>query len=266
MRFRAIRLRLRTLLILVALFALSLWATSWIWSPTNRFSAQLRAGEPEYLRREAAMSLGYGIPPWEVERAISVLVQTLGDPSPRVRESAAGGLAGHGPDAAAAIPHLLKRVHDPDRGARASVLGAIGFIATPGVQSNPEVVPALTLALEDTDMDVRLMAADALVKLGEFRPIASVMVSTMAEPDFRGRAKAILGKVGSNTKFLMPGFSASVSDRDPRRREAALQLLIDYGSPAAVKSALRRALGDDDKAIRQWAGSTMDRLGLTASP
>jgi HEAT repeat protein len=260
------RLRLRTLLFLVALIAFSLWAGSWIWSPLSRFSAQLGAGKPEYARTEAAMGLGSGIPPWEVERAISVLVRTLADPSPRVRQYAAAGLAGHGANARAAIPHLLKRVNDPDRGARCSVVGALGFIAKPGEASKAEVVPALKLALVDSDVDVRLMAADGLVHLGEIEPIASVLVDAMAEPNYGSRAKLMLGRIGSDTQILIPDFSAAVSDADPRRREAALQLLIDYGGPKTVKSALRRALGDKAEAVRQWAGATMERLGLTATP
>ena len=127
------------------------------------------------------MGLGQGVPPWEVDRAISVLIRTLEDSSPRVRESAAAGLAGHGPDARAAIPHLLKRVNDPDRGARASAVGALGFIAKPGDSSNAEVVPALVLALADADIDVRLMAADGLVKLGEATSIAPVLIDAKAE-------------------------------------------------------------------------------------
>jgi HEAT repeat protein len=268
MPFRMLRprLRLRSLLVLVALVALSLWAGSWIWSPLNRFSAQLRASEPDYVRREAAMGLGYGVPPWEVERAISVLIRTLEDPSPRVRESAGAGLAGHGADARAAIPHLLKRVNDPDRGARASIIGALGFIAKPGDSSNAEVVPALVLALADPDIDVRLMAADGLVKLGEAASIAPVLIDAKAEPGYQTRATLILGRMGSKSQILIPGLSSALSDPAPRRREAALALLIDYGSPEVVKSSLRRALMDKDETIRQWAISAMERLGLSASP
>jgi HEAT repeat protein len=258
------RLRLRSLLILIALIALLLWAGSWIWSPLNRFSAKLEPERPDYVRREAAVGLGSGIPPWEVDRAVSVLIRTLGDPSPRVRESAAAGLAGLGADANAAIPHLLKRVNDPDRGARASAVGALGFIAKP--DSKVQVVPALILALDDADFDVRLMAADGLVKLGEIAPVARVLIDAMAEPNYGSRAKLILGKIGSNTQILIPQFSAAVSDLDPRRREAALQFLIDYGGPETAKLALRRASGDKDESIRQWAASTMDRLGLTVTP
>ena len=265
MPLKALRLRLRTLLALVALIAFLLWAGAWIWSPLNRFSAGLRQDLPDYLRREAAIGLGSGIPPWEVERAVSVLIRTLGDPSPRVRESAAAGLAGHGSDAKVAIPFLLKLVEDPDRGARASALGALGFIEQ-GNEAKPEVMSALRRALDDGDPEVRLMAADALVKLGDIRPVASVLVSAMATTDYEGRAKAILRRVGPGTKILIPEFAKFVTDPDPGRREAALRLLVDHGGPEAVKSALRRGLQDRDESVRQWAASTMDRLGLAASP
>lgn len=266
MPLKAPRLHLRTLLALVALAALLLWAGAWVWSPLHRLSARLGPETPAYLRREAAFGLGYGIPPWETERAISVLIRTLGDPSPRVRESAAGGLAAHGADAVAAIPHLLKLVDDEDRGARATALGALGVIVEKGQVANPEVMGALIDALDDGDMDVRLMSADALAKLGNVRPIAAALVSAVATPGYEGRARAILRRVGASTDLLIPEIAELAADPDPGRREAALKLLIDHGGQDAVESALRRALRDRDESVRRWAASTMGRLGLAASP
>jgi HEAT repeat protein len=266
MTLKAPQLRLRTLLALVALIALMLWAGAWIWSPLNRFSARLGPESPVHLRREAAIGLGYGIPPWETERAVSTLIRTLADPSPRVRESAAAGLAAHAADAGVAIPHLLKLANDPDRGVRTSALGALGFIGESGGKPNPEVITALSRALDDGDMEMRLMAADSMARLGNVAPIAPVLVSAMATPDYESRGKAILRRVGPNTKVLIPEIAKFVTDTDPGRREAALKLLIDHGGPEVVKSALRRGLHDQDASVRQWAAATMDRLGMAASP
>ncbi|WP_406698010.1 HEAT repeat domain-containing protein [Singulisphaera sp. Ch08] len=270
MPLKAPRLHLRTLLALVALNAVLLWAGAWVWSPLNRLSARLGPETPAYLRREAAIGLGYGIPPWETERAVSTLIRTLGDPSPRVRESAAAGLTGHGANARGAIPYLLKLVNDKDRGARASALGALGVIeAASGGKPNPEVIAALIRALDDSAMEVRLMAAEALVGLGEFRVIVPVLIAALAEPEgtvHLCRAKLLMGRIGGKTQVLMPVFAKFITDPDPGRRDAALKILVDHGGPEVVKYALRRGLQNQDASVRQWAASTMDRLGLAASP
>ncbi len=152
-------------------------------APLNRLSAQLGPENPAYLRREAAIGLGYGIPPWDTERAVSTLIRTLDDPSPRVRESAAAGLIGHGTHARVAIPHLLKLVNDKDRGVRASALGALGCIEKASGKPNPVVIAALIHALDDSDIEVRLMTAEALVGLGEFRGIVPVLIAALSEPE-----------------------------------------------------------------------------------
>jgi hypothetical protein len=85
------RLRLRTLATLIAASAVSLWAGLAIWSPTVRLGRLLRPDQPVFLRREAASSLGRDIPSWETDRAVSLLINALDDPSPRVREYAGVG-------------------------------------------------------------------------------------------------------------------------------------------------------------------------------
>jgi len=98
---------LRTLGLVIVLCAVAIQTSLYFFSPTRRLTRQLRPDQPTYLRREAAMGLGYQIPAWEVEQAIGVLLAALDDPSPRVRESAAGGLAAHGIKAERAIPRLM---------------------------------------------------------------------------------------------------------------------------------------------------------------
>jgi hypothetical protein len=63
-----LRIRLRTLIAAIALFAVALWAAISIWSPTRRLSRLVRAGQPTYIRREAASALGHEISFREVDQ------------------------------------------------------------------------------------------------------------------------------------------------------------------------------------------------------
>jgi HEAT repeats len=101
------RVRLRTLAILIAAVAVTLWAGLNIWSPTRRLGRLLGADQPVFVRREAASSLGRDIPSWETDRAVSLLINALDDPSPRVREYAGVGLAELGPRAEQAVSKLI---------------------------------------------------------------------------------------------------------------------------------------------------------------
>ena len=85
------RFRLRGLCVLVALVALGMWGGLFFLSPTRRLTRQIQPDQPTYLRREAVGGLGY-VPFWEADQAIDILIEALGDPSPRVRENALGGL------------------------------------------------------------------------------------------------------------------------------------------------------------------------------
>ncbi|MHC5544750.1 HEAT repeat domain-containing protein, partial [Singulisphaera rosea] len=90
-----LRFRLSTLVGVIALSAVAVWGGLYVFSPTRRIARQIRADQPTYLRREAVGGLGY-VPSWEADEAIGILIGALGDPSPRVRESAISGLGAHG--------------------------------------------------------------------------------------------------------------------------------------------------------------------------
>jgi hypothetical protein len=148
-----LRFKLRTLVTLVALAALTLWAGLHIWSPTRRFARLLRSDQPVYVRREAAASLGRAIPPWEVDAALALLLDALHDPSPRVREYATVGLVELGPRAQQAASKLAAVLVDEDRFVRFAAARALGFIGE-GKAPSAEVIAALTSALGDKDPDV----------------------------------------------------------------------------------------------------------------
>jgi hypothetical protein len=259
------RLRLRTLAILIAVLAVALWAGLNIWSPTRRLGRLLQPDQPVYIRREAASALGYEIPSWEVDQAVSLLIGVLDDPSPRVREYAGAGLAQIGPRAARAIPKLITLLHDDDRFVRFSVARTIGLILKAGTASRTEAVTALTRTLDDRDPGVRLAAAESLVEIGEAQKAAALLIAVFGGSDsfLRDRARLIIRRANDPRPFVGMLVKA-LRDPDGRRRDERLQTLLPIASPEAVRAALGSLLTSDDPEIRQWAGERLERI--TPSP
>jgi HEAT repeat protein len=263
------RLRLRSLIILVALLAVSMWAGLNIWSPTRRLGRLLRADQPVYIRRDAASALGHQIrlqrgfiPSWEIERAVSILIDACDDPSPRVREYAALGLAQLETRVDRAIPKLIALLNDQDRFVRYSAAGALGFVVDLESPRRAEVVTALVRTLGDSDSDVGLSAAEALTKLGSGKEAAGVLMNAFSGKNeyLRGRARLIIGRPGTDPRPFLAGFVAEMREKDERRRNEALSALQHIASPDVVRSALVHAAEADDTDIRQWAKASQERL------
>jgi HEAT repeat protein len=255
------RVRLRTLTILIAALAVTLWAGLNIWSPTRRFGRLLRADQPVFVRREAASSLGRDIPSWEVDRAVSLLISALDDPSSRVREYAGVGLAELGPRAEQAASKLIAVLNDEDRFVRFSAARTLGFIIDAGSAKRTEAVAALTVTLEDKDPEVRLAAAETLVKMGEAQKAAKILLAAYTGTDsyLRDRARPIIRGTNDPRPFVAM-LVKQMRDKDRRRRDEAFQTLLLIASPEAVRSALNSALADDYPEIHQWAFARIKRL------
>jgi len=261
MRFKVPRLRLRTLTILIAVLAVILWAGLSIWSPTRRLGRLLTPDQPPFVRREAAASLGQGIPPWEVEQAVSLLIQSLGDPSPRVREGAAAGLAGLGPRAERAVPRLIALLGDEDRRVRACAAGWLSYVVGSSSARRDEVVAGLTRVLVDADPDVRLSAAESLIQLGEAQRTAGVLLAEYrgTEPCFRERARQIIRRANNPGPFVA-GLAPEIRAGDRRRRDEALQTLKQIAPPEAVRSLLHSAIAADDPEVHKWAAGRLQQI------
>jgi HEAT repeat protein len=211
------------------------------------------------------VTLGRDIPSWEVDRAVSLLINSLGDPSPRVRESAGGGLVQLGPRAGQAAPRLISVLNDEDRFVRSTAARALGFIIDAGSADRSAAVAALTATLEDKDPEVRLAAAEALVKLGEAQKAAGILVAACVgtDPYFRARARPILCRANDPRPFV-PMLVEQMRDQDARRRDETFQTLLLIASPEAMRSALNSSLADDNREIHEWAAARLKRI--TANP
>jgi HEAT repeat protein len=255
------QIRLRTLAILIAALAMMLWAGLRIWSPTRRLGRLLQADQPVLVRREAASSLGRSIPSWEVDEAVSLLINALDDRSPRVREYAGVGLAELGPRAERAASKLIAVLKDEDRFVRFSAARTLGSIIGPGSAKRTGAVAALTVTLEDKDPGVRLAAAETLVEMGEAQKAAGVLLAALVGTDsyFRDRARWIIRRARDPRPFVAV-LVKQMRDKDGRRRDEALQALPLIASPEVVRSALDSAIADDYPEVHEWASAHLKQF------
>ena len=178
-----------------------------------------------------------------------------------MREYAGVGLAELGPCAERAATKLIAVLNDEDRFVRFSAARTLGFIIDAGSAKRNEAVAALALALEDKDPEVRLVAAQTLVEMGEAQKAAGVVVTALVGTDayFRDRARPIISHAQDPQPFV-GRLVELMRDKDGRRRDEAFQTLLRIGSPEAVRSALNSALADDNAEIHEWASAQLKRL------
>jgi HEAT repeat protein len=258
------RLRLRTLIVLIALSAVMVWAGLAFLSPTRWLTRRLQADQPAFVRREAAIGLGGDrFPSREREWAIAVLIEALKDPSPRVRESAAAGLAGHEGLSKRAVPALVVLLEDHDSGVRGSSAGALGFIVGPNDRDRDVAVAALARTLDDPVVEARIMAAEALMKLGETRAVAATFTGLLRDGDrsVRQRSLSVMKRwIDPNGRALVPALVLATQDEVLQNRLAAAELLILLGRPDAAAPVLEQGRLDNDPAIRRWASQLQDKI------
>ena len=205
-------------------------------------------------------ALGHEIPFWEVDRALGMLIDVLDDPSPRVREYAMVGLWELGERAGKACPRLIKLLSDDDRYVRSAAARCLGKISA-NADDRLSVVMALDSALVDKDADVRLAAADSLLELEETEKAAPVLIAAYfsTEPYFSGRARSMIRRV-RKPEPLVPLLVKELQSKESRRRELALEALLQIGSPDTARSALNSLQADDEPEIRRWAAARLEQI------
>ena len=141
-----------------------------IGDPKEMKSLIARLGDADPMERAAAADeiglYGQGGLP-----ALPHLIEALADKEATVRRSAAGAIAGIGPEppAAKALPALVKLLGDPValvRCAAAEALGVVAHVATGKVRQDA-IARLMLAAAKDADSRGRTAARDALEALGE---------------------------------------------------------------------------------------------------
>lgn len=170
----------------------------------------------------------------------ATLLDAMDAPDPVVRALALGGLDRIGQ---LTDGHLLRAVADPDRDVRGRAVELA--VTRPSI----DLVPLL----EDADDLVVETAAWALGERGsDDGVVVGALVAVVRSHEVsicREAAVAALGAIGSEAG--LPAILAALEDRAPVRRRAVLAL-APFDGPE-VEQALRRALSDRDRQVRQAA-------------
>ncbi|MDR3636027.1 MAG: HEAT repeat domain-containing protein [Isosphaeraceae bacterium] len=246
----AFRVRVRSLVAFVAVCAVLLWAGIAAFDPTRRLVRELGPDQPAYIRREAAVGLGYQIPAWNVEWAISALIVALRDPSPRVRECAVAGLAGHGNRSNRAVSEVAALLDDHDWSVRYSAAAGLGDIAERNGPERVVAVSALVSALDDARPDVREASALSLIRLGETARVVDALSELLRGADARDRQRLLSGLrrvISKNDRELIPVLQAAARDEDGHVRNGARALLPLFGPPDPTIPVRDDALPDTQK-------------------
>lgn len=188
-------------------------------------------------------------------RALPILGEALGDPQPSVRGAAAVALGDLGLSEAA--PSLASALSDPIPAVRTSAAISLGELRA------PESVPVLKKTLADTNPAVRAAAVSALLRLGvPYDEIAEVIRELIrnVDPGIRAAAaKALAGSRGHDAKDAIGMLQLLLEDPLPRPRIAAARSLGQIGDRKLI-GTLKKALRDQDEAVRATAGGALGRV------
>lgn len=177
------------------------------------------------------------------------------------RVAAADQLATLGPQAAPAVPDLVRALDDPNPDVRwhaARALHAIGPAASPAVN-------ALAKSLKDDNFMVRGHAANALGTIGEAaRPAAAALAQTVTDPDPHVRRAAVraLTKIRPGPEIGIPLMVQVLEDADPSVVMPALATLAEF--KGQVVPVMIEAMKNPK--ARYWATIVLGEVGPEAAP
>ena len=223
-------------------------------------TAQLRFGETELLRQEAARTLGER----GAQSALPFLAVALKeDGSEFVRVHAAIALGWmRGGDAVAPLADALRG--DSREKVREAAAQALGRLA------RGEGAAALGTALAaDESYGVRIAAAAALGRIKGEGPGAAALAAAVREDgraEVRVQAAASIGalKADSAAPALMDALKA---DAVPLVRTAAAQALAVFGGEPVTRALAEAVTGDGDREVRREAARALgQRDDRTAAP
>lgn len=199
--------------------------------------------------------------------AVPALIMALSDDSDwhdhynQVRRAAARALGNIGFASRAANPILIETLENRDYNVRLEAVKALGKI---GPKSSPEVVEALSGALDDPDLEIRREAAAAL---GSFEECAisslSLLITaimTDSDKDVRRAAIGSVCRIEPDAEQSLCALAQALEHKDPNIRNDALVALRKTKDPEVKNLILPEILlrlDDVDKQVRLNAVKTL---------
>jgi len=194
--------------------------------------------------------------------AVPALVKALESGDQQTQRAAVQALGQIGPDAAAAVPTLLKMLTAPDRsGSRQMVQFALQRIG-------PAVAPELAKLLIAEETAVRRAAAEALQRFGgDARSALPALEKAAADEDLIVRRVAALTafRAGSRSESVVRVLADGLKSDDVNLRREATQLFAGFWPlPDPVLDGLKRSLDDTDGMVRVNAAAALARSDAAA--
>jgi HEAT repeat protein len=197
----------------------------------------------------------------KMENMVPRVADLLSSPDLSVRRAAMHFLEDLEDRAEPALDALIARLDDPDRFLRWAAARTLGNLPAEKVA---KAVPALRRMLFYPDLDVRLAALAALVRLEHLAKDAvpdlqKGIVQPYRDAEFRLAVMKALIRIGpANSLTAIPNLVKALKDDDLRVRQTAAETLGRFG-PLARQAvpALREALGDDDAEVLENASNAI---------
>jgi HEAT repeat protein len=213
----------------------------------ERLRDSARAPNPD-ARSTALRMLGETKDP----RGLPILKEALVDSQPSVRGAAAIGLGELG--AAEAVSSLTALFRDPVPAVRAAAALALGALQA------RDAIAVLRGGLQDSNMPVRAAVLASLLRLGvPFEDVAEAVGELLHHNDPGFRSSLARPLANSHDPQAIAVLEVLLGDALPRPRIAAARALGHIGGPA-VMAGLKRALRDQDDAVRATAAGALLRI------
>ncbi len=247
------------------------------------------------VRREAAMALG--MVGKDAASAVPQIAQALDDEQMAVRYGAVFALGSLGPAARSAVSALQAQLKSDDEFMKVQAAWALAKIndqdpaamntavkvLTQGITSKDaavrraavralldlkpgpaKVLPALRAAIDAADPVIVGEALDAIAEAGA--PALPGIIAALKIKLSRGRAAAILGRMGSKAAKAVPALTEALADERPGvRREVAFALGAIGPEASSATPELFKLLGDDEENDDHAVEFALGRIGPGAN-
>jgi HEAT repeat protein len=229
--------------------------------------------------------------------AVPEIVKHLADPDPAVRHAAAFTLGRMGPAAAGAIDALRKARDSKDHLMETICVWALAHIEPQNQEVRKEAIELLTAVMHDSKSRAQAPALRGLLELepdpakvvpvlvrlmeqGDLESIHEalsaahaygelglpVLIAGLSRPEVRGRAAALIAKLGAKGGKAVPAIVAALSDKDVEvRRELLLALALIGPDSAAALPELAKLLSDAEPRVAALAAYAMGSIGEKAA-
>lgn len=201
--------------------------------------------------------------PAPAKRTLEAALRDVGSQKPAVRVEAVGDLV---PYAVTAREQVLRAVEGALRSDQHAAVRAAAAIALADTKA-VEALPALLLAVEDTDPHVRQMAITALGEIGDGRATGRLRRALSDErPEVRFQAVIAFPRVCAQRADAIDAVMQATHDDDPIVCHIALRMFEELGEAAGELPPLalertRALLGHASPLVRAAAAVVTARFG-----